>query len=281
MKKIKVFLLLCTALFVSACSKPSFVYNNVDWLVYFYLDDYVDLDSNQKKLLDVRIQKWHDWHRSTELNKYKTDLISFKEELQAGPINKEQWLTIFSKVKQHQLSFRNEIAPEAIEVIKQLSDKQVNQLLAKWAKSDNDEFKEYEKLSQADVLKTRQDETEELIEDYIGGLSALQENIIQRYSVAIESTIIEDIEYGQRIRAALEALLADRENPEFNTDFLSFIENLNSLKPQELLMTEQQNKARYAELLAELDASLEPKQKEALLGELDFYIETIDSLMSD
>jgi len=231
--------------------------------------------------LDVRIQKWHDWHRSTELNKYKTDLISFKEELQAGPINKEQWLTIFSKVKQHQLSFRNEIAPEAIEVIKQLSDKQVNQLLAKWAKSDNDEFKEYEKLSQADVIKIRQDKTEELIEDYIGGLSALQENIIQRYSAAIESTIVENIEYGQRIRAALTALLADRKKPKFNTDFLSFIENVSSLKSQKLLMTEQQNTSIYAELLAELGTSLEPKQKEALLGELDFYIETIDSLTSD
>ena len=39
------------SILLTGCSSK-FAYNNIDWLMYWYIDDYVELDKSQKSLLD-------------------------------------------------------------------------------------------------------------------------------------------------------------------------------------------------------------------------------------
>ena len=61
------------ALILSACSSQ-FAYNNLDWLIHWYLDDYIDLNKAQKQSFDGEFEKWMQWHRTEELQKYQQHL---------------------------------------------------------------------------------------------------------------------------------------------------------------------------------------------------------------
>ena len=48
-------LLLCLSLLISACSRAGLAYRNLDWLVPWRLNDYLNLDSQQQAWLKPRL----------------------------------------------------------------------------------------------------------------------------------------------------------------------------------------------------------------------------------
>ena len=58
------------ALTLSGCSATQFIYNRVDILVRWYLDDYVSLDREQQARFDDRFDLLIEWHRRDELPRY-------------------------------------------------------------------------------------------------------------------------------------------------------------------------------------------------------------------
>ena len=57
-------------LILAGCSATQFIYNRVDILVRWYLDDYVSLDRDQQKRFDGRLKTFLEWHRREELPAY-------------------------------------------------------------------------------------------------------------------------------------------------------------------------------------------------------------------
>ena len=55
---------------LTGCSATQFIYNRVDILVRWYLDDYVSLDREQQARFDARLETLLDWHRREELPAY-------------------------------------------------------------------------------------------------------------------------------------------------------------------------------------------------------------------
>jgi len=55
---------------LTSCSATQFIYNRVDILVRWYLDDYVSLDREQQARFDGRLEALLDWHRREELPAY-------------------------------------------------------------------------------------------------------------------------------------------------------------------------------------------------------------------
>lgn len=68
-------LLVCLA----GCSSTRFAYNRLDFLVPWYLGDYVSLERSQEDLLDSELDQFLDWHRREELPRY----IALLDRLQA------------------------------------------------------------------------------------------------------------------------------------------------------------------------------------------------------
>ena len=56
--------------FLVGCSSTRFAYNRLDFLVPWYLGDYVSLDRDQGRLLKAELQPFLDWHRQQELPRY-------------------------------------------------------------------------------------------------------------------------------------------------------------------------------------------------------------------
>lgn len=68
----RVGMLLFLLVFLAGCSSTRFAYNRLDFLVPWYLGDYVDLDRDQSRFLKAELQPFLDWHRQEELPHYVT-----------------------------------------------------------------------------------------------------------------------------------------------------------------------------------------------------------------
>ena len=62
-------LMLCL---ITGCSATQFIYNRVDIVIRWYLDDYVSLSRDQQAQFDERLDDLLSWHRQEELPSYVT-----------------------------------------------------------------------------------------------------------------------------------------------------------------------------------------------------------------
>ncbi len=68
--------------FLAGCSGTRFLYNRLDFLVPWYLGDYVSLDREQGRLLKSELQPFLDWHRLEELPRYVALLDQLEGQLE-------------------------------------------------------------------------------------------------------------------------------------------------------------------------------------------------------
>src|SRR6218665_3700613 len=70
---------------LSACSSLRLAYNHGDTVLYWWIDGYVDLTSEQKGWVKKDIDELFRWHRKTQLHDYVQILQNAQRQLAAGP----------------------------------------------------------------------------------------------------------------------------------------------------------------------------------------------------
>lgn len=170
-------------LFLTSCSS-TFLYNQLDWLIPWYVDDYVDLTGPQKKNLKQQLQPLLRWHRKEELARY-LDLLAGIEEDLAAPLagsTVQGWVDAASvageRLEQHML-------PLAFEVGEQLSDAQMaNFLEGLWDKQAELE-EEFLERDDAAYIEESYENFEENLREFLGRLNAEQKLLLQEAAASL------------------------------------------------------------------------------------------------
>ena len=72
-------------LLLSACSsRVQLAYHQLDWLLPYYLETYMELSDEQSSYLDRQVEELLAWHCSTQLTVYAQLLREMDADLQAG-----------------------------------------------------------------------------------------------------------------------------------------------------------------------------------------------------
>lgn len=279
-KIMKTFLaILCASLLLSGCSSK-WAYNNVDWLLYWYVDDYIDLGKDQKSLLDGKVEQWHKWHRQEELAQYKQQLIDLRARVNQANLSAEQWQLEFAKGSDHWKRFRAEIVPELSVLAVDLSDQQIEQLFDALEKENIEEQEDRDE----DSLEERQEDAKERlhkqVKKQIGRLSSEQKIILDGYFGRFESTFDLWLSYRRLVQSKTKELMLNRNNL---TDFSNQLSNL-LMEPEQLRTQEheaaiERNSVLFGEMLSEIQTSLSEKQYKHLNGEIDDLIDDINDLI--
>jgi hypothetical protein len=257
------------------------VYNNIDWLLYWYVGDYIDFSSDQKATLDERIASWQNWHRSTELQKYQTQLKSLKIKLDVGPLNQGQWLSEFDEAQQHLHRFRTKIAPELADIAQQLSPEQISEILSTWKEKRQERQFEFDGQTDEERSRRREERLVESVEDNIGKLDQRQANIVKKYVLQFIPTSNERTAYQTTLQYAIRDIFANRNRPDFKQQLTALISNLDQYKTPQYQKDSEHNKRLYAKMLADLNVTLSQEQKRKLDAQLEEWISLINDLISE
>ncbi|WP_438865035.1 DUF6279 family lipoprotein [Neptunicella sp.] len=266
-------------LLLGGCSSK-FAYNNLDWLAYWYIDDYIDLDRGQKRLLDNKLTTWLEWHRGEELVKYRQQLTTLLAQHQQGPLSTQQWLEHFEQGRQHWYRLRDKLVPDLVELAPMLTDQQVNHMFEQLEQENSEQEQDRLEKTAQQLQAQRFDDISENITEFVGRLSEQQKHIIKQALPEFESAFDDWIAYRRAWQQAARDMLNKRnESPDFNTSFLHLMSHPEEFQAQRFITLVEHNRMVYARLVADIDQTLTAKQRAKMAGELTDLIEDLDDLI--
>ena len=175
--------LLGIALLLAACSSLQLAYNHGDTLLYWWLDGYVDLDSDQKPWVRQDIDNFFQWHRKTQLRDYAQVLQTARRQLQGTPTEADL-LADYDDIRERTQVLLLKALPELAELARSLRPQQIAQMEKKFA-ANNDTFRHKNmKGDREHQLAFRYDKAMDQFELWFGSFSREQEAAIRQASDA-------------------------------------------------------------------------------------------------
>jgi hypothetical protein len=257
-------LLLCLSLLITACSRLGLAYRNLDWLVPWRLNNYLNLDRQQQAWLKPRLQTHLKWHCSVELPRYVAWLQTTKTILDQPQPDSNQLVAQLMQLDVELKRITREVTPTAIKLLKGLSEEQVNEL---YAALDEDNLEDRQDFLDPPVnvqINERRERMQERMRPWLGRLNSTQLSHIAEWANGLGEQNRLWLDNRLLWQTELRAAVAER-------DQTDFAERLTRLLQQREAFYSEDYRARYspsrqalATLLSQLLSSADETQRERL-----------------
>jgi uncharacterized protein YigA (DUF484 family) len=274
----KPIVLLGLCLMVVGCT-TKFLYNNLDWFVMEYIDDYVTLERDQEEILSQRIELLAQWHKESELPVYIQQLDEIRA-VDPSSVSPELVETQLEKIRQHTKRIAEEMTPDLYALTQQLSDEQVNELLRNFSERDAEFNDKYQDLSEEQIRDKYQERIEESFENWFGSLGEQHKRIAYQWSRDMSVTAKDWSLHRDKMRGHIRELLIRRTDVGyFQPRFQSLMNDTDSFYSAELMekvLNNRQVASKYVALSLNI---LTKEQHENLLEEIDKWRDIANELL--
>ncbi|MYM69472.1 hypothetical protein GTP45_21895 [Pseudoduganella sp. FT55W] len=168
---------------LAACSSLRMAYNHGDALLYWWIDGYIDLTSEQKGWVKKDIDELFRWHRKTQLHDYTQILQSAQRQLAAGPTAADLQ-NDYDDIKNRTQLLLFKALPELADLARSLQPEQIATLERKFAANNAEFRKKNMKGDREAQQKFRYQKSMEQFELWFGNFTSEQEAQIRKASDA-------------------------------------------------------------------------------------------------
>ncbi len=260
------------------------VYFHLDWLIPWYISDYISLDSEQKSMLEKRLLAQLDWHCRTQLPLYAEALRVLGKDLADpdNPIDIERLRYHYAKFIELWKALLREVAPDVTDILLTASDEQIDGLFANLARR-NQEFREkYVDLPTEALDKNRQKQMLKRLNYWISDPTPAQKQAVAEWNAGLMPIAEEWLQNRERIQAYARSLLKKRtDSPEFRQEMLDLIVYSERLRPTAYQQKIDFNTDVTLTLLVQLDRLLTPEQRHHLLKRIEALASDLDKISCD
>lgn len=176
-------LLIVLMVVVAGCSSLRTAYNHGDTLLYWWIDKYVDLNSDQKISVKEDIRDLFRWHRKTQLLDYVQILKTGQRQLAGNPTAADL-AADYEDIKKRTQLLLTKALPELADLARSLEPDQIATLEKQFTSNNADFRKKNMKGDREAQQKFRFKKSMEQFELWFGSFSSEQEAIIRRASDA-------------------------------------------------------------------------------------------------
>ena len=195
--RVRVWLLVAVLALTAACSSIRFSYNHGDTLLYWWLNAYVDLDSDQSGWVKKDIDELFQWHRKTQLKDYVQILKTGQRQLN-GNLSQADLMSDYHEVKSRTQLLAFKALPELADLARSMKPEQLAQMEKKFVKNNEDYRKKFMKGDLEQRQKARYQKSMEQFELWFGSFSSEQQAALRKASDA--RPMDNDIWLDERIR---------------------------------------------------------------------------------
>lgn len=234
LRRLKLLVVLLTlSLVLAGCNRVGLAYRNLDVIIPWSLNDYLDMHAEQKSWFNDTLKEHLAWHCTTQLPGYLDWLDRLQQMVDSNQVTDTALKARTAEAKQAIAEVAREFTPSAIQLLQGLDDQQVNDMNDALAKELRKRQNEYLKPPLEQQIKERAERMSKRLDTWLGTLSASQQQRITAWSVALGEQNQEWI--GNRAR--WQAQFLDAVQQRQSTDFPQRIQQL--LVDRESLWTPQ------------------------------------------
>lgn len=263
---------------LTACSRLDLAYRNLDWLLTWRIDSYLDLNSEQKAWLKPRLNQHLAWHCSTQLPQLASWLDQDRANLEAGQLDAPHLKARFLDLRDALGEVSTEISPTAAGLLQQLSPLQVQQLRQSMAKENEKLRREFVEPPLAEQISKRSETTEERLEPWFGKLDAQQKALVRSWAEQRGEQNRLWLDSRERWQAALLQELDARRSADFPQRIEALLRERQDYWSEDYRRSFTDGERSLAELLDQLIATSSPAQRQQLSERLGALREDIAKL---
>lgn len=268
----KLFFTLLITIFIAGCGVKT-LYNQLDWLIPWYVEDFITLDERQQAELDKRLSGVLVWHRTTQLSEYSAFLRKAKAEIGKGKgITEQQIDEIFLNFDASWRTLMKKVAPDIVDILLSATPEQKQELFDNIETRDEEFYDDFVALSEQERLTDRIEAMQENFERWLGELSEDQKNLIVNYANKFAPIHFDRLQFRYAWRKQFRKLMyADPRTAQIRQQLEQLF-----IDPRFLYTKQYQNKREgniklVKQMLLELDSSITPQQFEHLIEQLDKF----------
>ena len=181
--RFRVLCLIAVMLTVAACSSVRFAYNQGDTLLYWWVNAYLDLDSEQSSAVKLDIGQLFSWHRKTQLKDYEQLLTTAQRQL-AGNMTMADLKADYKDIRTRTELLANKAVPDLADLALSIKPAQITKMEEKFAKNNETFRKKFVRVDNEKKQKERFKKSMEQFDLWFGGFSSEQEAQLRKASDA-------------------------------------------------------------------------------------------------
>jgi len=180
----KLSVLLLGAALLAGCT-ATFTYKHLDWLIPWYVDGYVDLSRDQRRLLQEQLGPALQWHQQEELSRYVEILDQIESDLghvvSAGQVQRwmDDIILAAERVEERMLSV-------ALDFGAQLSDQQMAEFVESLWEQQREYEEEYLDRSDQEYVDDSYENLENFLKRFTGRLQDGQEQTLREEAGSLQ-----------------------------------------------------------------------------------------------
>jgi len=277
---LKVLALLLLAAVASGCGVKT-IYNHMDRLIIWGVDDLVTFDDAQERYLRAEVEAVMYWHRTTQLPIYARGLEHIADELDRGAsledlLEAEQMMTGWADAIGQQTN------PVAAELLYSMTDAQLTELAAgldanneKWLKP----YRDMDKQARADKWAK---EYADLMENVTPRLTTAERALVQRHSASYVTDDAAWLEYRKRWqRDLIERVRAHESFERFSLAYADMSNHRERWYGDDYQRILDANASLYRTVTLELLNMLGDERRKKVTAKLRSYAQDFDDLAAE
>lgn len=253
---------------VAACSRIDLAYRNLDRLVPWSLGDYLDMNREQKAMLDDRLREHLAWHCQTQLPGYLDWLDRLRDMVADDQVTDQALQQRTREAREAIGRVAEEITPSATELLRGMSDAQVAEMREAFRDDIAERQKQYVDTPLSKQIARRAERMEKRLTPWFGELTPVQKQRVQAWSEALgdqnRAWIANRAHWQQQLLLAMN----QRNDASFEPRLATLLQRKESLWTPEYRAVFQNTERQARSLLVDLVQQSTPQQRRFLLERL-------------
>ena len=260
--------LLMVTFLVAGCS-TRFVYNQLDWLAPWYLEDYVTIENYQQDAFSDSLDSVLDWHRATQLTRYADFLAQLSVETQSA-VSEERVAEHFVQLDDFIETLFNQFGAEFSPLIAQMNAQQQAELVENLTDKNQDYYEDSVLIGEVESKQKSRERVEDFLDDWLDDLTPNQKQMIQQWSADLHWLAPGFYQNRQAWQAHLKKLFAEN-NLDNAIQIEAMFQDRRQFWRDELKQQFAHNQRVTAQFISQLINSLDSEQKQSLVKNLKQY----------
>ncbi|MEM9101872.1 MAG: DUF6279 family lipoprotein [Pseudomonadota bacterium] len=161
-----------------------FAYRNLDFIIPWYVDDFVDLDNQQSSMLEQIIVKHVNWHSKNQLPKY-VQLLEDIESQVDSQLTQKDFETLIHKVQSIYREMLYQLHTDIAKMMVSFSDKQIQEVFSEFEKRNKKFKKEYVEPSNEEFYAERYKKMNDAFREWFRYSTKEQKAVLKEWAHAL------------------------------------------------------------------------------------------------
>ncbi|WP_296250140.1 DUF6279 family lipoprotein [Pseudomonas sp. UBA4194] len=261
-------LLICLCLGTSACTRVDLAYRNLDVLIPWSLNDYLDMNRDQKSWFDDRLREHLSWHCSTQLASNLEWLDRVEQMVATQQVTPATLGERTREAKEAIAEIATRVTPSAVELLQGLDDNQVRAMQQAFEEDVAKRRKEYVNVPLAEQIDDRAKRMQKRLEPWFGKLNSAQQQRIRSWSQSLGEQNKDWIDNREHWQAQFIRALDERRSAEFSQRIAQLLQRRETLWTPQYQAAYARTEQAAIDLMVGLAADSTPEQRQRIQAKL-------------